>query len=391
MTSLRHRELLTAPSLLSAIFFPCFAAAEEGKTKASATYIADLYSNIDGGIGHGSAFLGKADLSLEIGTDVTHVEGLSAFINVQHVHGRALSADLVGDGQGVSNIEAVSALRPLEAWARMSFADDQAAIKIGLIDLNSEFDVQQVGQHFINSSHGIGAEFAQSGLNGPSIFPTTSTAIVLSYGRSPGFAVRLGVFDSVSGDPDRPHVTRIRVPGSTGALIVGELDFEIADAARFRVGGWAHTNPFDALTERAADGSITRLRSSRGAYALVETPPAGSGSHPVVEGWARIGIANDRVNAIRASLGGGITYGTTESKWGFAISHARLGKPVRASLPGQAKPFYKAETNVEVTYAIALSEQIIVQPDLQYIINPGWVVGRNDAFVLGVRLHFSLF
>jgi porin len=50
-------------------------------------------------------------------------------------------------------------------------------VKIGLYDLNSEFDVIEAAALFLNPSHGIGPDFAQSGRNGPSIFPVTSLAI----------------------------------------------------------------------------------------------------------------------------------------------------------------------------------------------------------------------
>ena len=45
---------------------------------------------------------------------------------------------------------------------------------IGRYDLNSEFYRLQSASLFLNSSFGIGPEFSQSGLEGPSIFPNTS-------------------------------------------------------------------------------------------------------------------------------------------------------------------------------------------------------------------------
>jgi porin len=36
-----------------------------------------------------------------------------------------------------------------------------------------------------------------------------------------------------------------------------------------------------------------------------------------------------------------------------------------------------------------LAPGVIVQPDLQYVINPGWEPTRRDALVAGVRFRFA--
>ena len=369
---------------------PAIAKDRTGEARFSASYVSDIFANLDGGLDRGTAFLGKADLSMEISGDPIGIGGATAFVNVQYVHGRSLSGELVGDSQVVSNIEAVSALRPLEAWIAISLGNDVASIKAGLIDLNSEFDVQEVGAHFLNSSHGIGPDFSQSGLNGPSIFPTTATGAVVTYQGERGLTARLGVFDGVAGDPDQPRRTVVRFPGSTGALLVGEVDLSVAEVARVRVGGWTYTKRFEAIAEFEPDGSPRRLRSNKGAYAMVETRRSNSALDPAVDGWVRVGLADTRVNPIGAYVGGGLTYGTNERKWGLAISHARLGSPVRVRGIGPTTRYDSAETNVEISYSLAFNECMTIQPDIQYIINPGWVSGRANALVAGVRMHLKI-
>ena len=69
----------------------------------------------------------------------------------------AYSANRVGDLQGVSNTDAEEALRLFGFWHELAEAD--WSLRTGLYDLNSEFDVNEAGSIFLNSSHGIGAEF----------------------------------------------------------------------------------------------------------------------------------------------------------------------------------------------------------------------------------------
>ena len=92
----------------------------------------------------------------------------------------------------------------------------------GLYDLNSEFYRLQSAL-FLNSSFGIGPEFAQSGVEGPSIFPDTSVGMRIAFKPAEGLVVRIAALDGVP--VDRPDGSRgIFKPGD-GALIVGEVAF----------------------------------------------------------------------------------------------------------------------------------------------------------------------
>lgn len=369
---------------------PALAEEKVRLARLSASHVSDVFANVDGGIEKGTVLLGKTDLMLDVGEAAFGIGGMSAFVDLQYVYGRALSADLVGDAQTASNIEAISALRPLEAWVQWASANEAALVRAGLIDLNGLFDVQEVGQLFINSSHGIGPEFAQSGLNGPSIFPTTAAGVAVEV-KENGWSARFGLFDAVAGDPDRPTRTVIRFPGHSGALFVGEVDMPITNAAKVRIGGWAYSTRFDAITEMGLDGSPRRLRASKGGYAMIEGRIAGEEDGPGVDAWVRLGVAGRRVNPVHSYLGGGIAYGTEERRFGIAIAHARLGRPAMLAGDEFGNRPKRAETNIELSYSHALSDRIRIQPDIQYIINPGWVAGRANALLVGARVEISLF
>ena len=49
----------------------------------------------------------------------------------------------------------------------------------------------------------------------------------------------------------------------------------------------------------------------------------------------------------------------------------------------------RREIAIELTYRAEITEYLAIQPDLQYVINPGLVPGRDDAFVAGLRLELS--
>ena len=190
---------------------PPAAEEEEHPIDLSIVYTAELFSNVRGGLERSARYLDNLDVTLRVDAERAFGwRGATLFAYGLYNNGEPFSEDLVGAVQGVSNIETgVQAARLYEAWIEQRFAADRGSMKIGLYDLNSEFDVIEAAALFLNPSHGIGPDFAQSGRNGPSIFPVTSLAIRGEYRLADAWLVRAVLLDAVPGDPDRPKRTVI--------------------------------------------------------------------------------------------------------------------------------------------------------------------------------------
>ena len=177
------------------------------------------------------------------------------FVYGLYNNGRALTGDLVGDAQGVSNIETgVRAVRLYEAWVEQRFG--RASVKFGLYDLNSEFDEHVTGSLFLNSTHGLGPDLSQSGLNGPSVFPVTSLALRADYQIDERLRLRAAVLDAVPGDPARPRRTAIRLGGAEGALLIGEAQY-LTRNTRAILGYWRYTAGFAPVGPAPPPGTRT--------------------------------------------------------------------------------------------------------------------------------------
>ena len=334
--------------------------------------------------------MGKLDLVATLDGALIGLHGARLYLDVQYVHGDSFSEELVGDAQIVSSIDALSAIRPFEAYLSVPLGPAQrGTFKAGLIDLNGDFDVQEVGALFLNSSHGIGPDFSQSGLNGPSIFPTTAMAFTFGW-KGDGLDLRFGVFDGVAGDPDNPKRTVVRFPGDTGLLLVAEADLALGASANLQVGGWGYTRQFGTLDMFEPDVAPRQVSGNHGVYAMIEGELARRDDR-ALDAWVRIGTASDRINPISAYVGAGATYGNDGRKLGLAVAHASLGDPAfyAATIAGVEPK--RAETAIELTYSHRLNDRITIQPDLQYVLNPGWSASVRDALVVGVRLEVALF
>ncbi len=367
---------------LSAVAMPFAALAGEDKPTVGLTYVADVLANVEGGARRGSGWLGRADLTFELPGSAFGWDRVDFFADLMLVHGNDFSERYVQDAQVVSNVDAPSVVRPIEIWANIDL-DAGNRLKLGVIDLNGEFDIQEVGGHFINSSHGIGPDFSQSGLNGPSIFPNTSLGAVFEHARD-AYSVRLGVFDALPGTLSHPDRLALRVPDEFGTLLVGEGQLNVSSRFLLRLGGWRYTKSFERL-----DPQDPGYGRSAGAYAMAEGRLAEWGAR-ALDGWARIGSAKKEVNPISASFGSGVTYGSEDHKFGLAVSYARLGGPAQAQFRDEGVLPDRAETVWELTYAARVAEWLQVQPNLQYVVNPGWDRDRENALVVGVRFSLDL-
>lgn len=363
-----------------ALVVPAAAARADDTPSADLRYTTDIIGVAAGGERRGVRWMGRLDLDLDSGADLFGVPGAHAHADIFLLHGGGFSTRDAGDAQVVSNIDAPYAIRPFEAWVEAPLGAGVRA-KAGLIDLNSEFDVQSVGALFLNSSFGIAPDYSQSGLNGPSIFPVTSPGLVVAIER-PRWTIRAAMFDALPGDPGHPHRTLPGPFGRGGALLSAEGEVKIGGGGELQLGAWYYTDRFARL-----DG-IGRGRSA-GGYVQYEQVLAGDEKTGALKGWLRAGRAAAEVNQIGVYVGGGFSWGTDDRSYGIAVAHARLGDPALRAFTAESMPRRRAETTVEVTATHRLSKWLQVQPDVQYVRHPSWGAAA-DALVLGLRLHFAV-
>lgn len=349
------------------------------------TYTADLWNVADGGLDRDMVYLDNLDLQLSL--DLEQLWGWSGaqmFVYGLYNNGNSVN-ELSGDFQGVSNIETgTPAVRLYEAWIDQTFAGGKGSLRLGLYDLNTEFDAGEVRALFINPSHGIGPEFSQSGQNGPSIFPVTSLAARLNWNFDNDVYLRGAIFDGVPGNPGHPQRTTIDLQDDDGLLLVAETGIA-RDGRLWSLGVWTYTEDFpDLVTDQT--------HNNTGAYIALEemllSKEGGAGFD--LSGSLRFGIANDDVNPLSSFFGAslvatGLVPAWPEDRLGLAVALASGGDKFQSTF---AVP-EEREINVELTYFANLTGSVSIQPDIQWIINPGLDGEVEDVFVFGLRLQLN--
>jgi len=353
-------------------------------------YTGEPISNLSGGVQTGGTYLDNLDLQIaaERGS-IFGIPGLSGLLYGLYNNDNEFSGEYVGDNHIVSNIDAPRAWRLYEAWLDWAPESERVSVRAGLYDLNSEFDVTETGGLFLNSAHGIGTDFSQSGLNGPSIFPATSLALRVRSAWGEGGYGQFAVLDGVPGDPDDPESNEIDLSSDDGALVVAEVGWSGGDWRKLAVGAWVYTADFDPLT---SPGGL-QDDGNEGWYAIADRT-AWRGENAELGAFLRVGQAEERYNPFSGYIGfgaslAGFSRSRPDDELGLAVAMGLTGDDFEDSRALEALGTDDHETTIELTYRAPITDWLTLQPDIQYIINPGTDPGLDDAVVVALRFELS--
>jgi porin len=358
---------------------------------AEIVYKFDVISNTSGGAKTGTDTLDNLDVKFSFdGEKLFGSPGTTALIYFLNNNGGRPGATLVDNAEGVDNIEVQNSGGKLyEAWIQQNFMKDQFSILAGLHDLNSEFYVTETSGLFIRPTFGIGSDMSQSGRNGPSIFPNTSACVRLKVQPSRNYSVQVAAFDGVPGNPDNPRGTHVDFKHGDGALIVGEADYLPGGESpngKLGVGAWRYTEKFDDFTDTDDLGNPLQ-RPSNGMYVLAERGIYRVPGHDDqgLKLFVRFGVADGDVNRFDYAWSTGAVYtglfGRENGRLGIGVEGAHNSRKYRESV-GSADASTKA---YELTYSDNLTPWFLIQPDVQYIIDPDTNPELRNALVVGTR------
>ena len=348
------------------------------------TYTGDVLRNMSGGIRTGTGFLDNLDLTLEVDVAQAWKFGNGTlFVYGLYNNGTTFSDELVGDLQVVSNIDAAEAWRIYQFWYEIE--GEGWSLRSGLYDLNSEFDAKETGAIFLNSSHGIGPEFSQSGKNGPGIFPVSSLALraEIDIGE---LTTRFALLDGVPGNPDNPASNAIDLSSNDGVLAVGEIDIAVAGSGRLWAGYWRYSADFDRpYAPGRSNGNDGWYIGGEQQFSLGDRTAAW---------YLRYGEADQNFYPVERFVGGGFVVNAPfahrqNDQFGLGIAIAIVGDPYKELLNNSGAGAEPRETIWELTYRAQINDQLALQPDIQYIQGPSSSAAIEDSLVLGLRFEIA--
>ena len=394
-----------------------------------ATNTMDVLSNVSGGIHRKTTVTGDLDLLLTVDIKklVPNWRG-TIFLYGLGLYGDDPSKN-VGDIQGVSNLTAPNTWKLFEAWYQHNLFQ-RFSLLAGLYDVTSEFDViVSASTLFLNSSFGTGAELGASGQNGLSTFPSTSLGVRAQAILTDSLMVRAVVADGIPGNPNDAHGTQVHLrkdDGLFGSMELAYYTYSKADLtqtkketikelprrltfrrigrsaplvyeAKVALGFWGYTTSLDQLNKINSSGEPVTRHGTFGIYGLAEYDVyhEKDDKDQGLTLFGRAGMADPKVNRTSQYYGGGFVYkglipGRKIDRTAIGVAAAVNSHEYTQSQKRAGQPVENTEITLEVTHSIFVNPNLIIQPDMQYVINPGTVPRRNNALVLGVRLEVNL-
>jgi len=341
------------------------------------SYIGDYGTNLSGGVSTGSTYLDEVLIELGIDGDKMGMSGASFHFSVLGNHGQKPGpSTMVGDSQGVSNIEAADKWQVFEAWYEQKFSE-RFSTKLGIYDFNSDFDVIDTAGLFLNGAHGIGTAISQTG---PPLFPDIFPAVYLRYSMANGRYLQTAYMVNTNSSPN-DTMLGIEYGNTTENTSTGLLKYGLG------VLYFTSTSTSDAV------GNTIAATNNYSVYTLLETAltrEAGKEGQGL-NGFLRYSVADPKLNQFATFLGAGLVYtgpfkGRDEDQVGIAIAIASNGDTYMAGTATATT----AETNIELSYRFQIKPWLAIQPDLQYVIDPGADSGNAAATYFAIRAEIIL-
>jgi porin len=331
----------------------------------------DLVSNLGGGIRTGSAVDSVAVGGFTLKGDRLGLPRSIFNFSIMATRMGNANARLIGADTNPSNIEGIRNRLVLNTafWQQnwLSMRHLGLSTRLGMFDLNAEFDSTDSAAQLLNSSFGLSPSLTDNFTT--STFPQNGTGLVANIGSTADpetapFALKVGI---VQGDVDQQTH-----PFSQGVLNIAEGQWRPNDGTAIKLGGW----------QKRGNGQL----DLHGGYLSAEGPLLSS-EHDHISGFVRASYAagmDAQATGADRYLGAGIDWQAPfEARPDdyFTLGAASL----RLNQNGQSERLFEA------AYIARLTPHLYLQPDLQYIHNPGGNQPNAlpDAWVAIVRLHIE--
>jgi porin len=251
--------------------------------------------------------------------------------------------------------------------------------KLGKQDANTDFAVTYYGSDFINSSFGFPPNIPM-----PS-YPDPALAAAAFTEPSAWFAAGAGIYDGDANGGTSGLDTALDGEGGSFSILEFSLlpgpSRKAGHGGTYRFGAWHHSARVKEIAAGPAAGSKS---NNHGLYAIFDQP-LWHEEKSNVEGlgaFFQFSWTPDDRNELGLYYGGGLSYRglfdeRNEDVTGIGFASARLGDEYRDAFGGTQ------ETAVELFYRFQWAPWLSLQPDLQWIVNPGG--DESNALAAGAR------
>jgi porin len=398
----------------------------------------ETFGNLSGGVKQGFEADGLTTVTLQMDTEKAFgLKGGTLNVSGLQYWGGDLSADNLLVLQTLTDIEAPVGVRLWELWYQQKFGD-KFDIKVGEQSLDEEFTIAPTANTFFLSSMsgwpgvptidlpGGGPAYPLAGLGVRGRVQVTDSVTVLA-----------GVFNGSPIPRDSPNTPAsnpngVSFPLDTGTLAIAELQYAFAGASgkpsadgplpgNYKIGAWYDSYKFDdqqydtiglPLASPLSNGIPATHHGDFSLYGVMDQMIWRSKDNsnrsvnvffrPMFTSYQDRNLVSASINAgfaLHAPLPGrdndvfGVEMGTVWASSGASS----FDRQMQFFQPSVYTPIRSSETFLEATYQFQVLPSWVIQPDVQYFINPGMGIANPDEpaqrikneFVVGMRTNIN--
>ncbi len=362
-------------------------------------YTAYFLGNVSGGLSQGFAY--NSMLFFQLNLDLEKMAGWKGGKIVwswADNNGSNLS-QTVGNNFQISTDYGPNTFMFNELYFRQTFLDDALAIKIGQLSLLNSFAASELYSYYANLAF-CGNPITLSFNSGATAMPSSSWGVHAKF-TQPQWYAQAGVYQL----SDRIgviayHGLNYAIEPDDGALVFVEAGWTPTFGKTSETPGYAGHYKFGAYYsgwnyENYLGGA--NISNQYGFYWLADQMVFQEQGHPS-EGlylWSAFTLSpQEDMSQLPYFVSGGVQYQgliprRENDRAVFGVAYGSYSSDLRASQTsqGQAPEFY--EMVFEWSYQIAINKWMWIQPDVQYIVNPGATGDIPNAWVIGAILNVN--
>jgi porin len=316
--------------------------------------------------------------------------------------------------------------------------EDRLDIKVGQQSLDQEFMVSQNAGLFVNTMFGWPMLPSADLPGGGPAYPLSAPGVRLRVRPINALSILLGVFNGSpvvnnTGDPQQQNGSGASFPLNGGTLAIAELQYSYPSLGgmvygngsqplgrTYKLGFWYDSENFADQENDTTGLSLANPKSTgnpelhRGDYAIyavmdqmIWRDAKDEDGDRAINFFARaMGAPDENRNLVDVSMNVGFTfhepiYHRDDDTCGIAMGYARVGDHAAgldrdtAFFANAFHPVRTSEAYLEATYQYQLTSWCQLQPDFQYVFNPGAGIAnpnapgqrvKNEA-VVGLRMN----
>ncbi len=373
---------------------------------------AETFGNVTGGVRQGFEVNGVTTAQVQLDTKpLFGLAGGILSVSGFHIWGGDLSASNLMNLQTVSGLEAEASIRLWELWYQQNFGP-RFDVKIGEQSLDNEFMMSENAGYFLNEAMGWPVLPSENMPGGGPAYPLAGLGVRARARPSDAVTIMAGVFNGSpiplnSPNSQLSNPNGVSFPLNTGVLAIAELQYTSAAATpsgkpaadgplpgTYKIGAWYDSEDFDSerydtmglpLASPESNGMPAQKQGNYAIYVMADqmiwrssdaTRTISAFVRPMFTTLQDRNLISFSVNCgliLHDPLPGrdndvlGVGFGLAQASSGAANDDRQL----QLYQPTVYTPVRGAETFLEATYQAQLLPSWQVQPDIQYVINPG--------------------